>query len=227
MADGITLSDDQMALISGAVARVHTVATTMTMASHGGTSRQVQATDKPTPSAANYKAFEAVWNPVLHPPVFTPAPPTQLGPFTWSTSLGEVSVSMQVTLYETGGYDFSGQFHDAGALDYDDSAAFAVATTNAKNPSIFTFTHTGSVYGYITRTKDSLLGGAPSANDSWSDTGINPAIQEHWADLCEGYRWQTNAASNWDVGDLLTDVLAVIQVVGAAYTVYNVVGALA
>lgn len=66
MADGVVLNDTQIrGLIIGAVDREHKASTTVAIASHGETYRQVQPTDKPTPSAAAYTALATLWNPVL------------------------------------------------------------------------------------------------------------------------------------------------------------------
>jgi hypothetical protein len=62
MADGVTLNDAQIrGLITAAALREHDVATTVSVASHGEVYRRVKASDKPTPSAAKYKALETLW----------------------------------------------------------------------------------------------------------------------------------------------------------------------
>lgn len=66
MANEIVLNDAQIrGLISGVVEHQHRAASTVWAARHGGTCRQIQPTDKPTPAAAKYKALETLWNPVL------------------------------------------------------------------------------------------------------------------------------------------------------------------
>src|ERR1017187_3448653 len=66
MANDIVLSDAHIrGLITAAAVREHAVASTVSMASHGEVYRSVKASDKPTPSAAKFKALETLWNPVL------------------------------------------------------------------------------------------------------------------------------------------------------------------
>jgi hypothetical protein len=73
MAD-VQLNDAQIrGLITAAALREHDVASTVAIASHGGVYRKTKPSDTPTPSAAKYKAMEALWQPVLKAVYASPA----------------------------------------------------------------------------------------------------------------------------------------------------------
>lgn len=153
-------------------------------------------------------------------PTPQPSLPTQIGPINWNpitfpgSGLG-ISGQMQLILYSNGGYNFNGSFYDPDMLDYDDSLALTVTTGAGV---MFTFSHTGTMHGWGDRW---IEGG--SATDSWSNTGTNPTIQANWAQLCAAYRWQANAAYNFDIGDLLSDVEAIVKAVQVVVQIIEIV----
>jgi hypothetical protein len=70
----VQLNDSQIrGLITAAVVRQHAVTTTVAVATHGERSRKVTSSDKPTPSAAKYKAQAALWQPVVTAVYASPA----------------------------------------------------------------------------------------------------------------------------------------------------------
>lgn len=70
----IQLNDSQIrGLITAAALRQHSVATTVSVASHGEVYRSVAPSDTPTPAAASYKALETLWHPVLTAVYASPA----------------------------------------------------------------------------------------------------------------------------------------------------------
>ncbi|MGC9292249.1 MAG: hypothetical protein ACP5EP_05935 [Acidobacteriaceae bacterium] len=147
-----------------------------------------------------------------------PSLPTQLGPFNWDpitfNNTG-CSGQMQVTLYSNGGYNFNGSFTDPDFYDLDDSLVFAIVSSTGV---LYQFTHTGSMHGWGDRW---LEGG--SETDSWGNTGTSGAIQDGWADLCAGWRWQANAGVNVDLGSLINEVFAVIGAVAKIISIIAVV----
>jgi len=143
-----------------------------------------------------------------------PTNPTTLGPFTWNPitfSGNGVTGSMQVTLFSNGTYSFSGSFNDPDFLDYDDSLAFVIV---ASNGVALSFSHSGTMHGWGDRWFE---GG--SATDSWNNTGTNASISENWAALCTGWRWQANAGTNVDIGDIISDVEALLKAVGEVVSI--------
>ena len=137
-----------------------------------------------------------------------PTNPTQLGPFNWNPitfSNTGCQGQMQVTLFSNGAFNFNGTFYDPDFYDLDDSLAFGILSSTGV---LYTFTHTGSMHGWGDRWVE---GG--SQQDSWSNSGSNPAVTQGWNDLCAGYHWQAQAGVNVDVGSLLSNVNVILNAV--------------
>ena len=152
-----------------------------------------------------------------------PSLPNQLGPFNFNpitfpgSGLG-ISGETQLILYENGGYNFNGTFYNPDMFDYDDSVGFVVVSSTGVG---FTFAHAGTMQGWGDRWYE---GG--SATDSWTTTGTNPTIQANWADLCAGFNWQVNAAINFDINALITDIENIVKAVTTVVQIVTVVAAL-
>lgn len=143
-----------------------------------------------------------------------PSLPAQLGPFIWNpinfNGIG-VTGNMQVTLFSDGAYNFSGSFHDPDGWDYDDALVFVIKDSRG---TAFSFSHSGSMHGWLDRWYE---GG--SDTDSWDNSGTNTAIKDSWADLCAAWDWQTEAAINFDIGDLLKIVEDALKVAAAVIAI--------
>jgi hypothetical protein len=163
----------------------------------------------------------AEWHPALRGLFRTetdkhPAPtlPTQLGPWTWSPitfSGAPVGGYASLTLFQNGGYDFSGNFHVAGTPSYNDSLVWGVRSGSG---ILFTFSHSGHLAGTFE---------PGSRDDSWNNTGGNAAIAAAWPDLCAAWNYQASAACNWDIAGLVKEIETIV---GVVKTVVEVVGAL-
>jgi hypothetical protein len=133
------------------------------------------------------------------PPPPPPPLPTQIGPIAWNPIVfgGGVPVggSAQLTLYENGAVNFTGHFHNSGAINFNDSCVMAV---RASDGTVYTFSHKGSVGGTF---------GSGSRDDDWGDNPTNSAIAAGWANLAAGWSWQGSAAAGADVGGLVDEVV--------------------
>jgi uncharacterized protein with LGFP repeats len=118
------------------------------------------------------------------------------GNFNFGSGLFDPSVQgkAQLTVYADGSYNFTGDFHDSGALSYNDSFVFGLVSTSGV---LYTFSHTGSVAGW-TQFWD-------SSDDSWDVSGTNPALAAGWTDL-EGAQSYWKADVSWDVGSLIQEI---------------------
>lgn len=163
--------------------------------------------------------LESTWS-VLHdhdqqpapPPPPPPPPPEQLGPFNWSPIVfgGGVPVGgwAQLTLFRTGGYNFTGHFHGSGAPSYDTSCVFAVRDAGG---TVYTFSHRGRVHGTFE---------SGSRDDDWGDSGTNPALAAGWGNLAAAWSWHANAAANGDFGQLFDQA---VKALGQAAAVIAIV----
>ncbi|HVN69603.1 MAG TPA: hypothetical protein VMU38_08160 [Candidatus Binatia bacterium] len=152
----------------------------------------------------------------------TPQPPpqlpSQLGPFnsgyiTFDNGV-PVGGSMSLTLYQDGGYAFSGSFHDSGFPSYKIEADWVIVSQSGK---AFTFSHAGETYGTID---------SGSRDFTFSDIGNNGDIKDAWADLCAGYTWRWTAYCNWDVQAAIDDLINALKVAGTVITAVIAVVAL-
>jgi hypothetical protein len=222
MTTTLDLTDEQVGLITAPIQEEQQARSITAFASHGAAYRQIKPTDKPTPAAAKFQQRDDQWSPLLakvaskkRPP---PPLPTQLGPFNWNpiTFNGfETHGWAQLTLFSNGAYNFTGSFTDPSAWDYDDSLAWGIVSSKGV---LYTFKHTGSMNGWFDRW---LEGG--SDTDSWSNDGTNASIKGGWADLCAGWRWDAQAAINFDIGGLVTLVEDIIKDVEKVVQVIEVV----
>ena len=135
-----------------------------------------------------------------------PALPSQLGPFNTGYIAFDNGVpvggSMSLTLYQDGGYAFSGSFHDSGFPSYKLEADWVIVSQSGK---AFTFSHSGETYG----TVDS-----GSRDFTFSDVGTNDEIKNAWSDLCAAYTWRWTAYCNWDVQAAIDDLINALKVAG-------------
>ena len=150
--------------------------------------------------------------------------PAQLGPWDFNpitfpgSGLG-ITGQTELILFANGGYKFTGLMWNPDMLDYDDSVGFVIVSSTG---TAFTFGHTGTMHGWGDRWID---GG--SATDSWTNTGTDPQIQAHWADLSAAWRWQANAAINFDLPDLITEIENIVKAATTIGQIFNVVSSLA
>ncbi len=151
-------------------------------------------------------------------PKRAPSLPSQLGPFNtgYIAFDGGVPVggSMSLTLYQDGGYAFSGSFHDSGFPSYKIEPNWAIVSQSGK---AFTFSHAGETYGTID---------SGSRDFSFSDIGTNDDIKNAWADLCASYTWRWTVYCNWDVQAAIDDLINALKVAGTVITAVIAVVAL-
>ncbi|MDA2186084.1 hypothetical protein PDN25_29415 [Bacillus cereus] len=138
----------------------------------------------------------------------------QLGP--WDTgyfgfgSGVAVGGSANLTLHQDGSFNFSGHFHDSGAISYDTSFVWAVRDSNVP-ATVYVFAHSGRTHGTFE---------SGSRDDNWGVSGVNPALQAGWNALEQGWSWHWEARVNADFGVFLDDI---VKVVAAGTAIANVV----
>ncbi|MEB8702874.1 hypothetical protein P4H21_19205 [Bacillus cereus] len=121
-----------------------------------------------------------------------------------------VGGSANLTLHQDGSFNFSGHFHDSGAISYDTSFVWAVKDSNVP-ATIYVFAHSGRVHGTFE---------AGSRDDNWGVSGTNPALHAGWSALERGWSWHWEARVNADFGVFLDDI---IKLVAGGSAVGNVV----
>jgi hypothetical protein len=106
-----------------------------------------------------------------------------------------------LTLSADGSYVFSGHFHDYGATEYDMTAVVAVKDSAGM---AYTIEHQGHVSGTFE---------SGSRDDDWSDSGTNPQIAAHWADIALGSRAVLKSDANSDLVNLTNLALGLLGTV--------------
>jgi hypothetical protein len=101
-----------------------------------------------------------------------------------------------------GSYEFSGHFHDSGAVGYKTACVLALEDSQ-KN--VYTFTHQSSVGGTFT---------SGSRDDNWDVRGTYPTMAAAWPYLAVQSNCHEKSQANIDVGALLDSLLK-----GLAYVV--------
>jgi len=144
-----------------------------------------------------------------------PPPPTQ---FDYDTGIitfgGGVAAqgSAHLTIHQDGSYQFTGQFHDSGAISYNDVIALAFVDSN-KN--VYTFARQGSIAGTFE---------AGSRDDLWDITGQNDTIANNWTAIsASGFYYKASISS--ELSQLISSLLSVIQTIaGVVQAVFSIVG---
>ncbi len=143
--------------------------------------------------------------------------PAQLGPFDAAPIVFHHGVPVggraQLTLFQNGGYQFNGHFHDSGAPSYNTGFVYAVKSHSG---TLFVFSHKGHVSGTF---------GSGSRNDDWSQAGHNDNLASAWADLAAGpaAHWSAHAGLDFSISQIVNDIKSAA---GAVSSVVSVVGAL-
>lgn len=126
-------------------------------------------------------------------------PPSQLGPFKTGTITRDgksVQGWSQLTLFQNGGYNFSGCFQSSSFLSVNDALVWGIASTSG---IVYQFNHAGSIAG----TWQFLS----SHKDCWGITGSSGAIAQDWIPLSTQRIVHWNANVNTNLGSLINGVM--------------------
>ena len=138
--------------------------------------------------------------------------------FNWNPIVfqGDVPVGgwANLTVDPGGSYNFSGHFHDSGAVNFNVSTIFAIKSSRG---AVFTFSISGKVNG----TEGVITGG--SRDFDWDNSGTNDALKANWDDLAGGWAGHADASASLSIPDLWNDLKAAV---GAIAQVIAVVGPL-
>ncbi|MCW2828890.1 MAG: hypothetical protein JWQ67_2506 [Marmoricola sp.] len=138
----------------------------------------------------------------------TDAPPIQqVGPLNtgYITFGGGVPVGgfSQLTLFQSGQFNFNGHFHVSGAPSY--NVAFAVGV-RSRQGVLYTFLRSGHLAGTF----------EPGSRDyDWSVQEFRAVIHDDWPNLINNSTWWWNAKVNWDPLALLGTIKTLAQTAGA------------
>jgi hypothetical protein len=116
-----------------------------------------------------------------------------------------------ITIHSNGSYQFSGHFHDSGAVDYDYSVANVIV--DADNQP-FAFAHQGHVAGTF---------GSGLRDNDWNTSGGNAAIAVDWRAIVARQGMQGKADSKPDWLDLVNEVATAIEQTAAAASAVSAV----
>jgi hypothetical protein len=136
---------------------------------------------------------------------------SQVGPLNtgYITFGGGVPVGgySQLTLFQSGHFNFNGHFHVSGAPSY--NVAFAVGVRSQRGV-LYTFLRSGHVAGTF----------EPGSRDfDWSVQELRDVVREDWANLAIGSTWWWNAKVNWDPLALLGTIKTLAETAGAVGSV--------
>jgi len=139
----------------------------------------------------------------------------QVGPLNtgYITFNGGVPVGgfAQLTLFESGNFNFNGHFHVSGAPSY--NVGFAVGVRSSRGV-LYTFLKSGHVAGTF----------EPGSRDfDWSVQEFRAVIHEDWPNLAVNSTWWWNAKVNWDPLAILNTVKTLASTVGAVASVIALV----
>ena len=110
-----------------------------------------------------------------------------------------------MTLRKDGTFNFSGYFHDSGAVEFNVNLVWAVKDSGNQ---VYTFQHSGHVAGTFE---------SGSREDDWSVDGRNDVIAQHWTALAAGSNSTLKASTTLDMVNLTN------AIIGAAGLVIGVV----
>ena len=142
---------------------------------------------------------------------FTP----QVGPLNtgYITFNGGVPVGgfAQLTLFQSGNFNFNGHFHVSGAPSY--NVGFAVGVRSSRGV-LYTFLKSGHLAGTF----------EPGSRDfDWSVQEFRAVIREDWPNLAVNSTWWWNARVNWDPLAIVNSVKTLASTVGAVASVIALV----
>jgi hypothetical protein len=134
----------------------------------------------PIPLPAVLERIDMDWNPISFP-------------------TAPVGGSAHVTLFPDGKAVFTGHFHDSGFPSYNFSASFAIVGSKG---TVFTMTHTGTLYGTVD----------PGLRDAdWTEGSAHGALADAWRELSDGYTWNGSAGVNWTAQQTLDNAIAAVK----------------
>lgn len=144
---------------------------------------------------------------------FVIQPPSQLGPFNTNTITGDdgnVQGWAQLTLFQNGGYNFSGCFHNKAPniFDYNENFVWALASASGV---AYAFPYSGHTTGTW-----AFWG---SHDDCWDTTGSSGAIAGDWVPL-------TQEVDHWDAKidvDLVSLISNVVKVISLLVPIIRII----
>jgi hypothetical protein len=139
----------------------------------------------------------------------------QVGPLNtgYITFNGGVPVGgfAQLTLFQSGNFNFNGHFHVSGAPSY--NVGFAVGVRSSRGV-LYTFLKSGHVAGTF----------EPGSRDfDWSVQEFRAVLHEDWPNLAVNSTWWWSANVNWDPLAILNSVKTLASTVGAVASVIALV----
>ena len=146
-----------------------------------------------------------------------PPPPTQFdydtGIITFSGGVAAQG-SAHLTIHQDGSYQFTGHFHDSGAISYNEVIALAFLDSNN---NAYTFARQGSIAGTFE---------SGSRDDVWNITGENDSIAANWTAIsASGPAFYYRADISSDLSQLVSTLLSVIQTAaGVVSAIFAIVG---
>jgi hypothetical protein len=166
----------------------------------------------------------AQWYPGLNLEVDAPAAESdlfaagltpQVGPLNtgYITFNGGVPVGgfSQLTLFQSGNFNFNGHFHVSGAPSY--NVGFAVGVRSSRGV-LYTFLKSGHLAGTF----------EPGSRDfDWSVQEFRAVIREDWPNLALNSTWWWSAHVNWDPLAIVNSVKTLASTVGAVASVIALV----
>ncbi|WP_454848478.1 hypothetical protein [Rhizobium binxianense] len=117
----------------------------------------------------------------------------------------------QLTLHQSGHFNFVGHFHDSGATSY--NVAFAVGVRSQLGV-LYTFASSGHMAGTFE---------FGSRDFDWSISEHRPILHEDWANIAVNSTWWWSAKVNLDIFGVLDTVKTLAQVAGAVGSVVALV----
>ena len=117
----------------------------------------------------------------------------------------------QLTLFQSGNFNFNGHFHVSGAPSY--NVGFAVGVRSSRGV-LYTFLKSGHLAGTF----------EPGSRDfDWSVQEFRAVIREDWPNLAVNSTWWWNARVNWDPLAIVSSVKTLASTVGAVASVVALV----
>jgi hypothetical protein len=149
------------------------------------------------------------------PAAFAAGLTPQVGPLNtgYITFNGGVPVGgfAQLTLFQSGNFNFNGHFHVSGAPSY--NVGFAVGVRSSRGV-LYTFLKSGHLAGTF----------EPGSRDfNWSVQEFRAVLHEDWPNLAVNSTWWWSANVNWDPLAILNSVKTLASTVGAVASVIALV----
>jgi hypothetical protein len=113
----------------------------------------------------------------------------------------------QLTLFQSGHFNFVGHFHDSGATSY--NVAFGVGV-RSRLGVLYTFAKSGHMAGTFE---------FGSRDFDWSVAEHRPPIQEDWSNISVNSTWWWSAKVNLDIAGVLSTVKTLAEVAGSVGSV--------